>query len=127
MVEAKSSSEGRHIVAGEHQAWSSESMLSPCSKYWLWTKRGTLNPFLLRIQPFFFGLLSLLPEETLLLTLPHEGGTLLLTLSLEETLLLTSCVDTTPSSLPLDLRWPSSPQLLKRTVVTWSGFVLGIL
>ncbi|GKD23444.1 hypothetical protein Tco_1225147 [Tanacetum coccineum] len=71
-------------------------------------------------------LLSLPPEETLLLTLPPKE-TLLFTLPPEETLLLTSCADTDPSSLPLDLRWPSSPQLLQWTVLTWSGFVLGIL
>nr|GEU87148.1 hypothetical protein [Tanacetum cinerariifolium] len=52
-------------------------------------------------------LLSLPPEETLLITLPPEEK-LLLTLSSEETLILTSCADTNPSSLPLDLRGPSS-------------------
>ncbi|GJR87377.1 hypothetical protein Tco_0211388 [Tanacetum coccineum] len=124
-------------------------MLSPCSKYWLWTKRLcysyvvvqrtsvvsvlAMMETMLHLLRRHYSLpledtllLSLLPEETLLLTLPHEE-TLLLTLSLEETLLLTSCADTASSSLPLDLRWPSSPQLLKRTVVTWSGFVLEIL
>nr|GEV70729.1 hypothetical protein [Tanacetum cinerariifolium] len=62
------------------------------------------------------------PEETLLYLLRRHYS-----LPPEETLLLTSRVDTAPSSLPLDLRQPLLPQLLQQTVLTWAGFVLGIL
>ncbi|GJU35527.1 hypothetical protein Tco_1183881 [Tanacetum coccineum] len=38
-MEAKLSCRGITLIAGKYQTWSSESRSSPCSKYWLWTKR----------------------------------------------------------------------------------------
>ncbi|GKC49081.1 hypothetical protein Tco_1071826 [Tanacetum coccineum] len=52
---AKLSSRGSTSIAGMYQTWSSGSKLSPCSKYWLWTRRIDLclmrrlaAPYLLR-------------------------------------------------------------------------------
>ncbi|GKE27612.1 hypothetical protein Tco_1442996 [Tanacetum coccineum] len=84
--------------------WSQGCLLAP-------TMMETMLHLLRRYRslPVEETLLIFLPsKETLLLTL-HPEEKLFLTLSLEETLLLTSCADTVPLSLPLDLRWPSSP------------------
>ncbi|GKC96331.1 hypothetical protein Tco_1161773, partial [Tanacetum coccineum] len=72
IVEAKLSSRGNASVAGMSQTWSSESRLSPYSKYWLWTKG--IAPYLVCRLLLFTSCAddcSLLPETLLYLLRRH--------------------------------------------------------
>ncbi|GJY53572.1 hypothetical protein Tco_0445236 [Tanacetum coccineum] len=95
-MEAKLSCRGITLIAGKYQTWSSESRSSPCSKYWLWTKRMCYS--------YIVYCCSLPPVQT---AAPYL---------LSRLLLLTSCADC--CSLPPEQT--AAPYLLCRLLLLTS-------
>ncbi|GJS40650.1 hypothetical protein Tco_0565693 [Tanacetum coccineum] len=104
-MEAKLSCRGITLIAGKYQTWSSESRSSPCSKYWLWTKR---------ISPYLLCRLLLLTSCADCCSLPPVQTAAPYLLS--RLLLLTSCADC--CSLPPEQT--AAPYLLCRLLLLTS-------